>query len=121
MPSVHRVLNQTRDTVVADRVSVAGGLWSRFWGLMGRSALPAGAGLLLTPCSSVHTFFMRFPLDVVFLDRDRQVVKVVSALKPWRTALGGGGRDALELNAGEAERTGIEPGDQLDFEEIPGA
>jgi uncharacterized membrane protein (UPF0127 family) len=63
---------------------------------------------------------MRFPIDVVFLDRDRRVVKVVPALKPWRTALGGGGRDALELNAGEAERSRIQPGDEMDFGEIPG-
>ena len=64
---------------------------------------------------------MRFPIDVVFLDRERRVVKIVPAMKPWRTALGGGGRDALELPAGEAGRIGIEPQDQVEFEEGAGA
>jgi len=117
----YRALNRTKGTVIAEHVSVADGLWSKFWGLMGRRALPENSGLLLTPCSSVHTFFMRFPIDVVFLDRERRVVKIVPAMKPWRTALGGGGRDALELPAGEAGRIGIEPQDQVEFEEGAGA
>jgi uncharacterized membrane protein (UPF0127 family) len=60
---------------------------------------------------------MRFPIDVIFLDKEGRVVKVISSMKPWRTALGGGGRDALELNAGEASRLQIEPGDRLVFTE----
>ena len=117
MARTYRALNRTKGTVIAEHVSVADGLWSKFWGLMGRRALPENNGLLLTPCSSVHTFFMRFPIDVVFLDRERRVVKIVPAMKPWRAALGGGGRDALELPTGEAGRTGIELQDQVEFEE----
>jgi uncharacterized membrane protein (UPF0127 family) len=94
---------------------MARSMWSRFWGLMGRSKLPEGRGLFLSPCGSVHTFFMRFPIDVIFLDRDGRVVKVIDSMRPWRTALGGGGRDALELNAGEAARLGIEPGNSITF------
>ncbi len=109
------VLDKTKDTVVAKDVRVAGGIWSRFWGLMGRRALPEGSGLLLTPCSSVHTFFMRFPIDVLFLDRERRVVKLVPAMRPFRMALGGGGREALELGAGEAARAGVEAGDLLEI------
>src|SRR3989304_6591334 len=104
-----RALNRTKGTVIAEHVSVSDCLWSKFWGLMGRRALPENSGLLLTPCSSVHTFFMRFPIDVVFLDRERRVVKIVPAMKPWRTALGGGGREALETPAGEGGRAGTEP------------
>lgn len=110
-----RAVNESDGSVIADKVSVARGVWSRFWGLMGRRALPEGHALLLAPCGSVHTFFMRFPIDVVFLDRDSRVKKIVESMRPWRTALGGGGRDALELNAGEASRRGIKPGDRILF------
>jgi uncharacterized membrane protein (UPF0127 family) len=64
-------------------------------------------------------FFMRFPIDVVFLDRGNAVVKVVHGIKPWRTAMGGGGKKALELPAGAAAAAGIESGDLLDFSECP--
>jgi uncharacterized membrane protein (UPF0127 family) len=101
---------------LAAEVSVARGLWSRFWGLMGRRSLPDGHGLLLEPCSSVHMFFMRFPLDVVFLNREKRVVRIIPALKPWRTALGGrGAHSALELNAGAAEAAQLEVGDVVLF------
>src|SRR6266498_2062037 len=107
-------VNQRNDSQLASEVRVARSLWGRFWGLMGRQRLPEGHGVLLTPCTSVHTFFMRFPIDVIFLDRDSRVVKIIPALKPWRTALGGrGARSALELPAGVAETTGLEPGDLL--------
>jgi uncharacterized protein len=107
-------VNQRNEKQLASEVRVARSLWSRFWGLMGRRALPEDHGVLLTPCTSVHTFFMRFPIDVIFLDRDGRVVKIIPALKPWRTALGGrGARSALELRAGVAETTGLEPGDLL--------
>jgi uncharacterized membrane protein (UPF0127 family) len=62
----------------------------------------------------VHTFFMRFPIDVIFLDKANCVVKIIPAMKPWRTALGGrGGHSALELNGGCAEAAGLELGDVL--------
>jgi uncharacterized membrane protein (UPF0127 family) len=112
-----KVTNATKGTVVADDVRIARSMWSRFWGLMGRKSLPDGQGLLLDPCSSVHMFFMRFPIDVVFLDRENKVVKVVSELKPYRTALGGrASKKALELPARSAERARIEPGDVLTLE-----
>lgn len=82
---------------------------------MGRRDLPAGHGLLIKPCSSIHMFFMRFPIDVVFLDRDNVVVKVVHGIKPWRMAMGGGGKNALELPAGTVAAADILHGDQLDF------
>jgi hypothetical protein len=99
---------------LAREVRYAKGLWSRFWGLMGRRSLPEGQGLLLKPCTSVHTFFMRFSIDVIFLDRSDRVVKIIPAMKPWRTALGGrGSHSALELNAGDAEAAGLAVGDTL--------
>jgi uncharacterized protein len=90
--------------------------WSRMRGLLGRSGLEAGEGLLLKPCGSVHTFFMRFPIDVVFLDRELAVVAVSPEVAPWRTARAKGAKVTLELAAGEAARRGIAPGVQLRLE-----
>jgi uncharacterized protein len=82
-------------------------------GLLGRDGLRAGEGLLIRPTSAIHTFFMRFAIDVVFIDRAGVVQKVVSALRPWRFAGNRGARCALELRAGEAAALGIRPGDEL--------
>jgi len=82
-------------------------------GLLGRDSLAEGEGLLLKPCGSVHTLFMRFPIDVVFLDRELSVVAVRPKVRHWRTAGARGAKVTLELAAGEAARLGIAPGMQL--------
>jgi uncharacterized protein len=82
-------------------------------GLLGRSGLEQKEGLLLKPCGSVHTLFMRFPIDVVFLDRELSVLAVRPAVPPWRTAGARGAKVTLELAAGEAARLGIQPGMRL--------
>jgi uncharacterized membrane protein (UPF0127 family) len=84
-------------------------------GLLGRAALGAGEGLLIRPTSAIHTFFMRFAIDVVFLDRDGVVLEVVPGLRPWRLAAKRGARSVLELPAGEADARRIWPGDRLDI------
>jgi uncharacterized membrane protein (UPF0127 family) len=110
--------NETKGNELAADVRLARGLWAKFWGLMGRRPLPNGQGLLLKPCTSVHTFFMRFPIDVIFLSKESRVVKIIPAMKPWRAALGGRGADsALELNGGTAEAAGLEVGDALRIEQ----
>jgi uncharacterized protein len=101
--------------VVADSCSVAATFASRLRGLLGTRDLIAGEGLVIRPASSIHTFFMRFPIDVVFLDRAGTVVKVVANLRAWRVAFARRGRDALELRAGEAQRHAIRPGSRLSF------
>jgi uncharacterized membrane protein (UPF0127 family) len=110
-----RIIDETRGTVVAQDVRLADGVWSRFWGLMGRRALPNDAGLLLKPTSSIHTAFMRFPIDIVFLDRSLQVVKVVPEMKPFRVSA------ALATLLAPWENAGAAPpgqtGDQLALEE----
>ena len=99
---------------MASRAEKAKSHCARLMGLMGRSSLPDNGGLLIVPCSSVQTCFMRFAIDIVFLDRDGQVVKLVSALKPFRVAFGGrGAHSALELPAGAATRCGVAVGDRL--------
>jgi len=82
-------------------------------GLLGRAELPRGEGILLRPAGSVHTFFMRFPIDVVFLDREQVVVGIESDLAPWRTAGRKGAKAVLELASGEAARRGLAVGDAL--------
>ena len=89
-------------------------------GLLGRSSLPSGEGLLLKPAGSVHTFFMRFPIDVVFLDRDRKVVGVRHGLRPWRVAGARHAVAALELPAGAAAAAGVDEGGVLVLEDIEG-
>ena len=79
-------------------------------GLLGRRGLESGEGLLLRPAASVHTFFMRFAIDVVFLSRDGEVLKVADRVPPWRTAAAKGARAVVELPAGEAGRRGIRVG-----------
>ncbi len=86
---------------------------SRMKGLLGRSELLPDEGLLLRPASSIHTFFMRFPIDAVFLDRDLVVRKVTPFVKPWRLAFARRAHGVLELAAGEADRRAVGPGQRL--------
>jgi uncharacterized membrane protein (UPF0127 family)/CheY-like chemotaxis protein len=92
---------------------------SRMRGLLGRRELPAGDGLLLQPAPSIHTAFMRFPIDAVFLGRHRDVVKLVADLPAWRTSSARHAHSVLELAAGEISARGIELGDRLDLVPAP--
>lgn len=111
-----RVVNQTKGTVVAERVGHARSFWRRFRGLMLQSSLEADAGLFIEPSNSIHTAFMRFPIDVVFVDKGHKVVKVAT-VKPWRASLSKG-HSVLELPAGRAGQSNVEAGDVLTFEQI---
>lgn len=100
------------------RLEVADRFWSRFRGLMLRPPLaeePVAAGLLLIGCASIHTAFMRYPIDVVYLDGGGQVTSGIPHLKPWRASAGtvfsgARTRHTLELPAGSIARLGIAPG-----------
>jgi uncharacterized protein len=98
---------------VCERCVVADTPLTRLKGLLGRSAIARGDGLLIRPTSAIHTCFMRFPVDAVFLDRDLVVLRAVSDLRAWRVAACRGSRSVLELAAGEISRRGIRPGDRL--------
>jgi uncharacterized membrane protein (UPF0127 family) len=100
-------------TVVCERCLLAETPFARLRGLLGRSGLSSGEGLLLRPAASVHTAFMRFTIDVVFLDRDLRVLKVAPEVVPWRTAGCRGARAVLELPAGEASLRGLREGVSL--------
>ena len=99
--------------VLCERCLVAETPLARMRGLLGRRGLDSGEGLLLRPASSVHTFFMRFPIDVVFLGGDGEVVKVSDRVRPWRTTAAPGAKAVVELAAGEAARRGIRVGERL--------
>ena len=100
-------------TVVCEHCLLAETMLARLRGLLGRSGLSSGEGMLLRPAASIHTAFMRFPIDAVFLDREDRVLKVEAELAPWRAAACRGSRTVLELPAGEAARQGLRPGVSL--------
>jgi uncharacterized membrane protein (UPF0127 family) len=100
--------------VVAEHVEVAGTMWRRFMGLMGRADLAADRGLALSPCSSIHMFFMRIPLDVAFLDREGTVVRAYHGIRPWRVSrIVRGAKTAIELPAGTLAAAGVDRGTVL--------
>ena len=109
-----RVENTTRGTLLAERAEAATRLGERMRGLLGRDGLAEGEGLWIEPCNSVHMWFMRFPIDVVFAARDGRVVAVVPELRPWlMTRPWFGASVALELPVGVIARSGTVPGDTL--------
>jgi hypothetical protein len=108
------IINLTRGNTVCVG-EVADRPLSRMRGLIGRRGLPAGEGLLLRPAPSIHTAFMRFPIDAVFLDRELRVLLIVECLLPWRMASKRGARAVLELSAGESTRRGLRVGDRLEL------
>jgi uncharacterized protein len=103
--------------MVCERCEVARTLGARTKGLLGRDHLAQGEGLLIERTGSVHTAFMRFPIDAVFLDRQMRVKKIVPAIPPFRVAWAPGAKLVLELAAGEAARVGIEVGSRLSWHE----
>jgi uncharacterized membrane protein (UPF0127 family) len=110
-----KVSNLTRQAVLADCVEVADHGATRRKGLLGRSGLPAGEGLWIVPCESVHTFGMKFPIDLVYLDRNKKVKKVRSAVPPWRLSACLSAHSVLELASGTIHTTQTRPGDRLEF------
>jgi uncharacterized protein len=111
-------LNRTRNAYLATRVRLAATHWSRFRGLMGTDAarFPAGEGLWIVPCHGVHTFAMRFPIDVVYLDRGKVVVHIEENLKPWRlAAVRMSAASVLELPGQTLNSTGTAIGDEIEI------
>jgi uncharacterized protein len=110
-----RIENPSRGgTVVAESAEMADGFATRFMGLMGRRAWTNSDGMVIEPCSSIHCFFMRMPIDVAFVDRDWHILRTVEALKPWRIGpVVRKTKRVIELPAGALKRSGSGPGDQL--------
>jgi len=107
------VVRKEDGTVVCAECVVADSTRTRTKGLLGRASLGEDEGILLRPGGSIHMFFMRFPIDAVFLDRELRVLRVAADLKPWRMASKRGAKAVLELPAGRCARAGVREGDQL--------
>lgn len=112
-------LRRENGETLCERCVLADTALARMRGLLGRSALPHGEGILLRPASSVHTGFMRFPIDVVFLDDDDRVLKIAHSLRPWKAAGARKAKAAVELPAGESERHGLDVGEKLYVGDAP--
>lgn len=109
-----QVYNVTRQVVLAEDVQVAFNFWRRLKGLIGRPLLPVGHGLLLEPCNGIHSFFMAFPFDALFLDEYMRIVHIIEAMPPNRISpIIRQARSVLELPAGIARFSGSRVGDQL--------
>ena len=108
-----KLIDGRTDTVVAEVVELALTRRDRRRGLLGRGSLDAGAAMLISPCSSVHTVAMRFPIDVAFIDRGGHAVRLVHGLRPWRLAAAFRAHAVIELAAGRLEACGVELGDRL--------
>lgn len=107
--------NKTKNRPVAGRVLVADTAQTRSKGLLGRDSLPEDEGLWIVPCPMIHTFFMRFPIDVLFLDKRLKVVRVLENLKPWRVSPWVlRAHSVLELSGGVL-KGGVSVGDELEI------
>ncbi|MFL5735551.1 MAG: DUF192 domain-containing protein [Chloroflexia bacterium] len=110
------IVNATRDTTLADKARRANGFLSRGRGLMFTDPLPDGGGLIIDPCNSIHMFFMRFPLDIVFVDKAGTIVFMYYGIKPWRMGrIVRGAKLAIELPDGTITRTNTQVGDHIEY------
>lgn len=117
------VLNTTyqvssRGEIILSHCLYSSSVWFRTKGLLGRKNLGEGEGLWLKPCNGIHTFFMKFPIDAVFLDKENKIVKIFHAFRPWRiTPIFWKACSTLEMSEGLAEKYHLNIGDELKFTE----
>jgi len=107
------IQNVTRSTILGDAITVADTSATRKTGLLKHHSLEPGHGLWIKPCESIHTFFMKFAIDVVYVDRKMRVKKVVSAIPAWRMSACLTAHSVIELPAGVIQQTGTVKGDEL--------
>lgn len=107
------LVNERTNTTVATRIEGAFESRTRNRGLLGRDGMDPESALILAPCSSIHTFFMRFPIDVAFVDRSGVIVRATPALAPWRIAIAFGAFAVVELPAGTLAAADTRRGDRL--------
>lgn len=116
---LYKAINQDSGVILAEKLRVARTFRSRSKGLLDRSALDQGEALLIQPCTSIHTFFMKFSIDVMFLDKKCKVVKVDRDVKPWRlSSCLFGAYMVIEFNSGTVKNNLIKSGDSIKIEEI---
>jgi len=108
--------NKTKGIIVADQVRLADTFWQRLKGLLGTRLLPLGHGLIIKPCSSVHTFGMSYPIDVLFVDGSHCIIKIVNNMLPSKMSMAVHSKYVVELPAGTAHMTACCVGDILELE-----
>src|SRR3954467_8326862 len=108
-----RIRNVTRGTTLGDEITVADTPATRKTGLLKHKSLDRGQGLWIRPCESIHTFFMKFAIDVVYIDRKMRVKKVVSAIPAWRMSACLTAHSVIELPVGVIQESGTAKGDEL--------
>ena len=111
------IRNRTKGTTLATRADSADTSRKRRVGLLKHESLPPGEGLWIAPCEAIHTFGMKFPIDVLFLNREKKVLKVRQNMPKSRISVSIWAHSVLELPAGAIAATSTEPGDQLEFSE----
>lgn len=112
--NLSKIINTTKNTVLAERAEIADTFWLRLKGLLGKSRLEPEAGLILDPCNSIHTFFMRFPIDAAFIDSKSRIVKAYHSLPAWRSsAIFLSSLFCVELPAGTLLNSSTESGDYI--------
>ncbi len=112
-PADYILRNARTGETVAAHLELAGDSSSRRRGLLGRDGLDEGHALVIVPCGAIHTFFMRFAIDVAFVARDGRVVKCAHQVRPWRLAAALTAHAAIEMKAGSLRQSGTERGDRL--------
>ena len=111
-----KILNTSKNTVIAGNCTLADTFFSRFKGLMGVDSLRPGSGLLIVPCNSIHMFFMKFPLDIIFLDKNNCVVSLIEGIKPWQVSkIIRKAHSVLELPTGSIKASVTQAGDVLEL------
>jgi uncharacterized membrane protein (UPF0127 family) len=116
-----RVKNATRGVSLGDSILIADTGAARNVGLLKHDSLERGSGLWIVPCEGIHTFFMKFAIDVIYIDRKNRVRKVVQAIRPWRVSFCLPAHSVIELPPGTIEETGTVRGDLLEFEKVEAA
>ena len=113
-----QIFNVTKGVVIAQQAQLAVSLGQRMKGLLGRSELPANQALVLKPCSSIHTFFMRFPIDVLFLNKNMQIIKSIQNIPPNHLSpVLRASQMVIELPAGKISQSNTQVGDMIEFQQ----
>lgn len=110
-----KIINKTNNSCIASNAIVAKTFFQRLIGLISRDSISAEEALIFYGVSSIHMFFMRFPIDVLYLDKEMKVLKIKHSLLPWKMSYCPGARITIELSAGKAKSTLVKAGDTLEF------
>lgn len=111
-----KVINQRSGQVIAENILYANSMYKRFIGLMGKNEINHNEGVFLTPCNSIHMMFMKFPLDIIFLDRKNKVIHITENIKPWQISrIVFKAQSVLEVMAGKARETDLQVGDKIEI------